>query len=1015
MAKKRALTLMLGGIATLATTVGVAIGASFANAEQAQELPDKAYFGQTIEIPEKALTYNGQSKTASAVVTAPNGGSFTGESFTVNEFGLYTVEYIATFDGGKTVSEKDTISAVRRNYDLFQTNAYAAVENGVYKYKEEYKGVRASLRSGGELTFTKHVDISKLTKDDLFLEMIIEPSSIGDIDFSKFTITMTDLADRDNYIEITGVDSGLVNGGGKLTYVKAGTPNQTAGGYEGPKYNTLPQFGCPILHTFRGFEESVWEKNYTTYPTLQLYYDNAEKAVYASYGSDYRTPGKTIVADLDDPTIYPSNPWAGFEGKEVEITISAGGHTSATANILLMNVAGYNLANQEFVDTAAPAITVDYAGETDIPKAVVNSEYKVFNAEYYDDLDNEIFTDVSAYYLDVASNQRYDVAIVDGKIKTAIGGTYILCYTATDRSGNTAQEEVRISCIPKGNPIELDATDENSSVTVYEKVTIHGLDGLTAQGGSGKLHCSVSVYAPNGETVSLIKNAFIPTQVGEYKIVYTATDYLGASAKIERTVTVSAPTKPILIEKPTLPDVLIKGFTYALPICEAVENAASGLAFVSVKTYVNGAETENAFTANGENVTIRYVASGATGNGEYEVTLPVVDGNNGKDQVAYFYGEGVTATSNKEDISVAFAPNASFLFANALSSANFRLSFSVDTLTSDFESILIVLTDAKNENLSVTLRLALKNGKLVLYTPHSENGFEIGARDADYSLNYNNASFVLKDITDATCGKILYDDAGDAFTGFSDLVYFSMQTVGGEKTNTISFTTLNNQSLGHRKNNYEKRVDEIAPEIYLESSYAVKQSIGATANVSAGKAYDVLGYITSFTVTVTAPDGSKVLDGVSAEQHYTFSLTQYGNYRVYYNASDSNGNPIEYMKLIRVVEKEKPVLKFSDQLQEKYKVGDVVNIPTYTVSDNSGGYSVDVMLIMPDNSMRMLLRNVNGTEKSNLTAESDVFDSAFKAGDRAFKALEEGKYVLRFFVYDENYNYVMTDMEFTVK
>lgn len=1015
MIKKKLVTTILGAVALVSSTVGIVIGAAFAKADNESVLPDKAYLGQMIEIPAKTLTYNGETKKASVVVTTPNGGAFTGESFVVDDFGVYTVEYSATFNDGKTVFEKETVTSVRRNFDLFQTNALASVEDGVYKYKEEYKGVRASLRSGGELTFTKHVDVSKLTKDDLFLEMVIEPSTIGNVDFSKFTITLTDLVNRDNYVEITGVDSGLVNGGGKLTYVKAGAPNQTAGGYEGPKYNTLPQFGCPILHTFRGFEESVWENNYTTYPTLQLYYDNAEKAVYASYGSDYRTPGKTIVADLDDPTIYPSNPWAGFEGKEVEITISAGGHTAANANILFMNVAGYDLSKQEFADTAAPTVTVDYKGETDIPTATANYEYTVFEAEYYDDLDNDVFTDVSAYYLDVATEERYDVAIVNGKVKTVLGGTYVLCYTATDKSGNAAKEEVYFTCTPTASPITLETSDENQTVTVYDKVTIDGLKGLTAQGGSGNLHCSVNVYAPNGEAVSLTKNTFIPTGVGIYKVVYTATDYLGVRAQIERTVTAQAPTKPILIQKPTLPDVLIKGFTYALPICEAVENTANGLTEVSVKTYVNDVEAAGQFTASGDSVTIKYAAQGETGKGEYEETLPVIDGNNGKDQVAYFYGEGITATSNKENISIAFAPNASFLFANALSVENFRLAFSVGLVETDFDAIAITLTDVENENLTVTLRLASKNGKLTLYTPYSENGYEIGVRDQDYSLNYSNSTFMLKDITDANCGKILYDDAGDPFVGFSDSVYLSVQTIGGEKTNTVAFNVLNNQSLGHRKSNYEKRVDEIAPEIYLENSYAVKQSIGATANVSAGKAYDVLGYIASFTVTVTAPDGSRVLDGVSAEEYYTFPLTQYGNYRVYYNAVDNNGNSIEYMKLIRVVEREKPVLTLSNPLNASYKAGDVINIPTYTVSDNSGSYSVDVMLIMPDNSMRMLLRNVNGTEKSYLTADSDAFDSAFKAGDRAFKATEKGQYVLRFFAYDENYNYTMTDIEFTVK
>ena len=102
-------------------------------------------------------------------------------------------------------------------------------------------------------------------------------------------------------------------------------------------------------------------------------------------------------------------------------------------------------------------------------------------------------------------------------------------------------------------------------------------------------------------------------------------------------------------------------------------------------------------------------------------------------------------------------------------------------------------------------------------------------------------------------------------------------------------------------------------------------------------------------------------------------------------------------------------------MRSEYKVGDAIKIPEYQVSDNSGYYSLDIVLIMPDNDMRLLIHNENGEIISKLSKDDVAYEAAFKVDNQTFRVQTAGEYVLRFFAYDENFNYVTVEHVFTVK
>ena len=118
-------------------------------------------------------------------------------------------------------------------------------------------------------------------------------------------------------------------------------------------------------------------------------------------------------------------------------------------------------------------------------------------------------------------------------------------------------------------------------------------------------------------------------------------------------------------------------------------------------------------------------------------------------------------------------------------------------------------------------------------------------------------------------------------------------------------------------------------------------------------------------------------------------------------------------KLLRVVEREAPTLKVA-AIASQYKVGDTMSIPNYELSDNSGEYMLDVMLIMPDNEMRLLIHDENGEVISKLTSDDMTYNASFKVNANTFRFERAGNFILRFFAYDENFNYVTLEFAITV-
>ena len=178
--------------------------------------------------------------------------------------------------------------------------------------------------------------------------------------------------------------------------------------------------------------------------------------------------------------------------------------------------------------------------------------------------------------------------------------------------------------------------------------------------------------------------------------------------------------------------------------------------------------------------------------------------------------------------------------------------------------------------------------------------------------------------------------------------------------------------------------------------------------------FDVLGTV-STTLTVKAPDGSFKLRNVDPTKPQTFKLDSFGSYILTFRAEDSAGNFVSYPRKITVFDTVAPSLTVNNNLKDSYKINAEIAIPSYSVSDNLGQYTLDVFLMLPNNEERLLLRDSNGKVTSYLSVDNPIYNSSFKVNDNTFRAEQYGKYTLRYVAYDDAFNKAVKEFTFVIK
>ena len=255
------------------------------------------------------------------------------------------------------------------------------------------------------------------------------------------------------------------------------------------------------------------------------------------------------------------------------------------------------------------------------------------------------------------------------------------------------------------------------------------------------------------------------------------------------------------------------------------------------------------------------------------------------------------------------------------------------------KGLIITLIDAYNPNFSVSLDFE-KQGNSTRLTAGSasfdvESGFDLDSFSNEFVITYQAGVFK---VNGASFNVGTYNN-GEIFNGFpSNDCYLVVSTYGNSEGSKYMITNLNGVVLN------SSTTERAIPKISILGAYGGAKNYGGTYDIPIAKATSLLDANIDLRMTVETPSGkvAKDINGVELKnivpnKVYTLGLDEYGQYLVKYTAVDTSNvrpNDASYTYAIFVVDGIAPMIKLSGNVKSTVKVGDIMVIPKFTVSDN---------------------------------------------------------------------------------
>lgn len=953
----------------------------------------------TLIIPSLNATLNGDTKKATPILYDPDGIRVTlnDNSVVLDKIGEYKIRYMVKFDKIYTVSYCFTVA--NSSDDLFTTENYnVQIETGATSgnlYPSAYQGVKITATAENvSATYKNVIDLTDNTKNDSLIEIMVLPLEIGKLDAWQFTMRLTDIYDKKNYVDIIVFKGSW---GDQWSYIRAGSSDQTSAGWEMGKVLTAYNTGTPVGFSFTGNSNMGAE-------TLNLYYDNEEKAVYAS---NIKRPGYSYdnqVIDLDSTDcFYENSLWEGFTTGEVYMSVSFQYMQSSQASVLIKSINGVELGNTWISDIEKPTIFVntnDYEAN-DLPQGLVNTAYPIFKARAYDKVDGVVDYTVKVYK-DYQTANQIEYEIIDNNFYPDSIGNYTIVYIAKDGSKNLAEKNLLVNVVSKLDELSYDFSDIiPSSIYVGEIITIP--NGI-AMGGTGQKTVQISVFNPDNQELNYENNQFIIQDEGIYKIVVTITDFLGNRNIITQKIYATYSESPIITDFYINP-LFINNVSYVLPDFEAIDYYTDKdfpqEAIKCITVTYNGQTTtlgkDRLFIPNvinnGDEVEIRYIAK-AVGSDKTSIRtfktniLKVIQDDGTINLSKYFMTKDITnieATSKYIEYKTN-SSNASLVFANPLIANGLNFEISVPKESNNVDKIVATIHDSLNPQIAFDIIIYKNISPTASTSTMSINDgekFVVAGSFYDittygFSLSYNQTSQYIMDTNANTLiEKVTKTKYGTEFNGFPSgkaFISFSFGEVTGESA--IRIMSLNNQIFSN------DTVDRIKPELQLDSPINKVGEINKPFKAPKAYALDVLD--PQVTLTLEIKKGTSTVYKGKIDEDYIFNPTSYGLYRFIYTVTDSSGRKQQTTYLVIIKDKIPPTLELNKQVPETGKCNKMINLPNATISDNyDENLRLWIIITAPDGEVRTL-----------------------SEGELSFTPTLQGKYRVTYYIQDSYNNYI---------
>jgi hypothetical protein len=1006
---------------------------------QADELQSTFVLGDTFNVPQGKLSYGGKDYSADAVVYYPSGDAYLADSLTLDQTGVYSVEYRAVIDGN-LVKKTKTFETLESLYTVGSARSSITygkpVDLGVpFTTEQSPAGLCVSLANGDKFNYNGVIDLNKSKKGRDAIRFYLTPEKDKACDVFSIYITFTDIYNPNNYVIISMWSYNMKcyeDSPCRANYVTACVPS-IGQQYTG-HYNTYQVSGY-------GWVDTVYKNMRTSgfCSFMSSYGNNANGDVYWVDGKiengfqvDWGYTGQItqgfwwdyenrqlcsnqplaefseLLADFDSPNYY-SSLWDGFTTGECYVSMWAEDYNNSSFNFVVTEVDGVDLTSTEpetsYKDDLAPAINVNYGkyNQDNYPVGKVNCPYPVFETEGVDGYDGNTTVTARAFY-GYGTENCYEVSCSDTFIPDR-AGDYTIVYTTTDKALNTTTKEVVVQVEDTASELNFTANID-SAIKTAGKGEIIKVAEVTYSGGVGALtYTATATNTETGKVYDATNGTFRPMEGGTYEIVCQVKDFIGQTKLEKYEITVQDNASPLFITAPVIPEYLISGYVYYLPKAYATVEATGEE--IEATIFVDDAgESEikrGVYETDGDtrDVKIIYRAEkdGKTSQLVYELPLINVKKGTSIDLGKYFDCTNITTSANSNNVILTVDEGKNggkATFINPVIAEGFTSTFTVEAGKGNFEELSMYLTDSVDKNQVV--KFTWKNVQGTRYTyvndkiTTSSTMFDFEGQTSS-NFVFSNSTCTYEDFTTSTSVVIEKTYKGEEFNGFtSGKVTVTFEIYGAYGESAINVSKINNQTIR------TTRRDVIKPQFTLiGDKYSTQATVGDTLTLKNCVYADVLAPTTSVFITVLDPNGNAVTskDGVKLEESENLLgeilFTENGKYTIIYTVTDET-NVMTEEYIVNCVFANSIEITVKGKLPESVSLGTTVKLPTAEYKDLTGGTVRGYILIITPKGVI-----INVTANGSFTADI------------------KGTYKVLYVGYDESGNSSMVDYSITVK
>ena len=715
-----------------------------------------------------------------------------------------------------------------------------------------------------------------------------------------------------------------------------------------------------------------------------------------------------MIATFSDETKFtPGFVWNGFTSGKVYLRIDF--VSCSGGGVFVKSVNGQDLGDVDFTtatDNNAVCVATDYEV---LPEGVKGQAYPIPAIA-----ENKVVEGYSVktalYYGNGGSVDKS--SLLSGNAFTPdAAGTYKLVYRTVDSFGKVVKKEYEIQVNEQKTPIVISGDFDNQTVDI---MGYYKIPEFTVDGGHGHLNTTCSVKLGD-KALTATEKGYLVDGKGTLNVSVQATDYLGNVQTKDYTVAINDDVQ--IFSHNRLPELVFAG--------DKIDFGVSAINYktgndMSVSVYVNSAKASDDYVVptGVEKLNVLFIAKdGGTTKVSDQFAIEVKPSplTSIKDYLQTDFDAEKFVLSSGVVYKLGASDDAyNFKVPYYLSAYEFALKFGFNSGKAGASEMTIQMQDSENAEETVVLSLsALTDSTITVKVAADDATYSTGFSTATYRSNCGNSqNAALYAGTTYKAADILFDslsgsftDAagtviasvkrfanGKDFTGFSSGVIKCSFALSGVSADTeFIVSSICNQSFSYLLHGDDGMSDSTAPILALQKNFSRYSYIGSTYEIPAMEAYDVLSLGATVMLRIMAPDKTFVVTNYSLAEGYSLNTTQYGSYRVELIATDANGTSGTLSFSVKVDYDQLPQMTVNGTVNETYKVGDTLQLPSYTVVENAAAGEIKVYVMM---------RNSKGYYE-------------FVSGEYVFESA--GEYQLVYRAVDEYYNVTRIVYNITVE